>query len=46
MSMCLTGHNGEHRWQYHQSKDGGDVYTCMNANCGETLIEPQDCLGG
>lgn len=46
MSVCASGEMGLHRWVYLHTRDGGDVYTCNNANCGETLFEPQDCLGG
>jgi hypothetical protein len=46
MSICQTGDNGYHRWGYHKTMDGGDIYVCMNANCGETLIEYLDCFGG
>lgn len=46
MSMCASGENGIHNWQYHGTKDGGDVWICLNFNCGETLFEPNDSLSG
>jgi hypothetical protein len=46
MSICQTGNLGQHRWEYAHTRDGGDVYICLNASCGETLIEHLDCFGG
>lgn len=46
MSICLTGSNGQHRWEYLKTMDGGDVYVCLNSGCGETMIEHLDHQGG
>lgn len=38
--------DGEHRLEYHRSADGGDYYICVNANCGETIHQFIDGIGG
>lgn len=38
---CLSpmADEGEHRLQYRETINGEVWYVCLNANCGETIIE-------
>lgn len=45
MSYCQSALDGEHRWEYTSSGEGGDHYRCMNAGCGETRHQFVDGCG-
>ena len=46
MSYCQSTRDGEHRWEYTSSGEGGDYYRCLNAGCGETMHQLIDGIGG
>lgn len=41
--MCNPG---EHRFEWQHEREGVITWICMNANCGEVLVQYQDCGSG